>query len=265
MSPGAALAVSGLSKSFGGVSVITRLDMVVPVGQALGIVGPNGAGKSTLFNLISGDIPPDKGTVLLNGRDITRQRPAWRCRAGVGRTYQIPRPFTRMSVYETALLGAVHGAGLRGRQASDAAVDALDRTGLIPLSNRAAGGIGLLDRKRLELARALACAPTLLLMDEVAGGLTEPEVEQLVGTVRQLRDGRLTLVWIEHVVHALTQVVDRLLCLTYGRVLADGDPDQVLRSPEVQEVYLGTLPDEPPTAVATARPATPPARPGTSP
>jgi branched-chain amino acid transport system ATP-binding protein len=264
MSPGAALAVSGLSKSFGGVTVITRLDMVVPVGQALGIVGPNGAGKSTLFNLISGDTPPDEGTVLLNGRDITRQKAAWRCRAGVGRTYQIPRPFTKMSVYETALLGAVHGAGLRGKQASNAAVDALDRTGLIPLSNRAAGGISLLDRKRLELARALACAPTLLLMDEVAGGLTEPEVEQLIGTVRQLRDGRLTLVWIEHVVHALTQVVERLLCLTYGRVLADGDPDQVLRSREVQEVYLGTLPDEPPTGVATAHPATP-AIPGSEP
>src|SRR5439155_27379604 len=119
------------------------------------------------------------------------------------------------------------------------------------------------DRKRLELARALACAPTLLLMDEVAGGLTEPEVEQLVGTVLRLRDGRLTLVWIEHVVHALTQVVDRLLCLTYGRVLADGDPDQVLRSSEVQEVYLGTLPDEPPPGVATERPAIPPALPGT--
>jgi branched-chain amino acid transport system ATP-binding protein len=256
VSSGPALAVSGLSKHFGGVSVITRLDLVVPAGQALGVVGPNGAGKSTLFNLISGDTRPDEGTVLLDGRDITQQNPAWRCRAGVGRTYQIPRPFTRMSVYETALLGAVHGAGLRGRQASDAAVDALDRTGLIPLSNRAAGGIGLLDRKRVELARALACAPTLLLMDEVAGGLTEPEVEQLVGTVLQLRDGRLTLVWIEHVVHALTQVVDRLLCLTYGRVLADGEPGQVLRSPEVQEVYLGTLPDEPPPGHQLARPAT---------
>jgi branched-chain amino acid transport system ATP-binding protein len=265
MSPVPALAVSGLSKSFGGVSVITRLDILVPVGQALGIVGPNGAGKSTLFNLISGDTPPDEGTVLLNGRDITRRKAAWRCRAGVGRTYQIPRPFTKMSVYETTLLGAVHGAGLRGKQASNAAVDALDRTGLIPLSNRAAGSIGLLDRKRLELARALACAPTLLLMDEVAGGLTEPEVEQLVGTVLQLRDGRLTLVWIEHVVHALTQVVDRLLCLTFGRVLADGDPDLVLRSPEVEEVYLGTLPDEPPPGHPPARPATPPALPGTGP
>ena len=258
MSSGPALAVSGLSKHFGGVSVITRLDLVVPVGQALGIVGPNGAGKSTLFNLIGGDTRPDEGTVVLDGRDITRQNPAWRCRAGVGRTYQIPRPFTKMSVYESALLGAVHGAGLRGRHASDAAVDALDRTGLLPLSNRAAGGIGLLDRKRLELARALACGPTVLLMDEVAGGLTEPEVEELVATVRQLRDGRLTLLWIEHVVHALTQVVDRLLCLTYGSVLADGDPEQVLRSPEVQEVYLGTLPDEPPTAVVSAHPATPP-------
>jgi branched-chain amino acid transport system ATP-binding protein len=256
VSSGPALAVSGLSKHFGGVSVITRLDLVVPAGQALGVVGPNGAGKSTLFNLISGDTRPDEGTVLLDGRDITQQNPAWRCRAGVGRTYQIPRPFTRMSVYETALLSAVHGAGLRGRQAGDAAVDALDRTGLLPLSNRAAGGIGLLDRKRLELARALACAPTLLLMDEVAGGLTEPEVEQLVGTVLQLRDGRLTLVWIEHVVHALTQVVDRLLCLTYGRVLADGEPGQVLRSTEVQEVYLGTLPDEPPPGHQLARPAT---------
>jgi branched-chain amino acid transport system ATP-binding protein len=169
-----------------------------------------------------------------------------------------------MSVYETALLGAVHGAGLRGRQASNAAVDALERTGLIPISNRAAGGIGLLDRKRLELARALACAPTLLLMDEVAGGLSEPEVEQLVGTVLQLRDRHLTIVWIEHVVHALTQVVDRLLCLTYGRVLADGHPDQVLRSPQVQEVYLGTLPDEPPTGVARAHAANP-ALPGAGP
>jgi branched-chain amino acid transport system ATP-binding protein len=263
MSPGPALAVAGLSKAYGGVSVVTRLDIAVPVGQAVGIVGPNGAGKSTLFDLISGDTPADHGTVLLNGRDITRQKPAWRCRAGVARTYQIPRPFTRMSVYETALLGAVHGAGLRGKQASNAAVDALDRTGLIPLANRAAGGIGLLDRKRLELARALACAPTLLLMDEIAGGLTEPEVEQLVGMVLQLRDGRLTLVWIEHVVHALTQVVDRLLCLTFGRVIADGDPDHVLRSPKVHEVYLGTLPDEPAPGPASAEPATLPSRPGT--
>jgi branched-chain amino acid transport system ATP-binding protein len=265
MSAEPALAVSGLSKHFGGVSVISRLDMVVPAGQALGIVGPNGAGKSTLFNLISGDVAPDEGTVVLDGRDITHQNPALRCREGVGRTYQIPRPFSKMTVYETALLGAVHGAGLRGKQASDAAVDALDRTGLMALSNRAAGGIGLLDRKRLELARALACAPTLLLMDEVAGGLTEPEVEQLVGTVLELRDGRLTLVWIEHVVHALTAVVDRLLCLTYGRVLADGLPDEVLRSPAVQEVYLGTLPDEPPPAHSADQDATPPSVPVTGP
>lgn len=234
------LEVGGLAKRFGTVVTAADVTFSVAPGEALGVVGPNGAGKSTLLNLIGGVLRPDAGTVRFDGRDITRLDPAARCRAGIGRSYQIPRPFGRMTVFENVFVAATFGAGRHGQAGYDTARDALDRTGLRDVADEPAGSLRLLDRKRLELARALATAPRLVLLDEIAGGLTDYEVPDLVETVRALRAGGTAVVWIEHIVHALVAVVDRLMCLAAGRVLAIGDPAEVLRSDEVVEVYLGS-------------------------
>ncbi len=241
MTPGgSALEVVDLRRSFGALRVVDGVSFTLPAGRALGVVGPNGAGKTTLINLLDGALPPDGGTVRVDGRDVTRDDAARRCRAGVGRTHQVPRPFAGMTVFENALVGAVHGAGLHGGAAHTAAADALARTGLAGRADERAGSLRLLDRKRLELARALACGPSLLLLDEIAGGLTDAELPELVSLVRELRDSGTTVVWIEHIVHALLAVVDTMLCLASGSVLAEGDPETVLRDPRVREVYLGT-------------------------
>lgn len=236
------LDVTGLGKRFGRVVVAEDVSFSVAGGEVLGVVGPNGAGKSSLLNLISGVLAPDRGSVRLGGHDVTRQGAAARARAGVGRTYQIPRPFAAMTVFENALVAATF-AGRRRGEASGLALAALRRTGLLALANAPAGGLRLLDRKRLELARALASRPALLLLDEIAGGLAEHEVPPLVDIVRELRAEGVAVIWIEHVVHALLSGVDRLMCLSAGRVLAIGDPHGVMTSHLVREVYLGTDPD----------------------
>ncbi len=234
------LAVSGLSKRFGKVVTAEDVEFEVAAGEALGIVGPNGAGKSTLLNLVSGVLRPDAGTVTFDGTDITAADPADRCRAGIGRTYQVPRPFGDMTVFENVFVAATFGSGRHGRLGYDAAHEALATTGLMPLANRPASQLRLLDRKRLELARAVATGPRLILLDEIAGGLTEAELPALVDNIRRLRDSGVSVVWIEHIVHALVSVVDRLMCLALGRVLAMGDPHAVMRDPQVVEVYLGS-------------------------
>ena len=233
------LLLDGVHKRFGRVLVADGLRLEVPDGQLLGIVGPNGAGKSSLFGLIAGDLRPDSGTVAFQGRPVTGLDAPARVRLGVGRTYQIPQPFEHMTVFENVLVAAHQGARLRGRAAAGRAAEVLDRTGLAELANLPAQRLTLLQRKRLEVARALGTGPRLLLLDEVAGGLTDPEVEQLVAIVRQLREDGLTVIWIEHVVHALTRAVDRLICLAGGAFIADGAPEQVLASDAVREVYLG--------------------------
>ncbi len=234
-----ALEVSDLTRSFGALRVVDGVSFSLEGGTALGVVGPNGAGKTTLLNLLDGVVAADRGRVVLGGRDLTRADAATRCRAGIGRTHQVPRPFTGMTVFENALVGAVHGAGLRGSAAQDAALDALRRTGLDDRADTLAGSLRLLDRKRLELARALACGPALLLLDEIGGGLTDAELPDLVALVRDVRDRGTTVVWIEHIVHALVSVVDTMMCLASGKVLATGSPDAVLADPQVREVYLG--------------------------
>jgi branched-chain amino acid transport system ATP-binding protein len=236
------LDVTGLGKRFGSVVVAEDVSFSVAGGEVLGVVGPNGAGKSTLLNLISGVLAPDRGSVRLDGHDVTRRGAASRARAGIGRTYQIPRPFAKMTVFENALVGATF-AGRRRGEAADLALAALRRTRLLEYANAPAGTLRLLDRRRLELARALASRPTLLLLDEIAGGLAEHELPQLIDIVRELRDEGVAVVWIEHVVHALLSGVDRLMCLSEGRVLAIGDPHEVMTSQLVREVYLGTDPD----------------------
>jgi branched-chain amino acid transport system ATP-binding protein len=236
----ALLEVAGVAKRFGRLSVLEDVSFSVAPGEAFGIVGPNGAGKSTLLNVVNGVFRPEAGTVRFDGDDVTRIGAASRCRAGIGRSYQVPRPFGGMTVFENALVAASFGGGHHGHAAADCAHQALETAGLAGQANTPAGSLRLLDRKRLELARALATEPRLVLLDEIAGGLTEAEVPALVETVRDLGRNGVAVVWIEHVVHALVAVVTRLMCLTYGKVLAIGDPHAVLADPEVIEVYLGS-------------------------
>jgi branched-chain amino acid transport system ATP-binding protein len=233
------LTLRGVTKRFGRIRVADALDLEVGEGEALGIIGPNGAGKTTLFSIISGDLRPDAGRIELFGKDVTGLGPAARCRMGLGRTYQVPRPFEHMTVFENVLVAVQQGGGLSGRSSSQRAVDVLERTALVRHANQLAGRLSLLDRKRLEVARALGTGPRLLLLDEVAGGLTGPEVDELVAIIRGLHSDGLAVVWIEHVVHALTGTVDRLICLADGSVIADGRPHDVLASAAVREVYLG--------------------------
>jgi len=236
----ALLELDRISKSFGRVVVAEELSLRVGAGDIVGIVGPNGAGKTSLFGLISGDLAPSSGEIRFGGHPVTRLDAASRCRRGIGRTYQVPRPFSGMTVFENVLVAVQQGARLR-RQASYArAADVLERTGLAVQSNIPAERLGLLQRKRLELARALATGPRLILLDEVAGGLTDPEVAQLVEIVREIQGDGIAVVWIEHVLRALTAAVDRLICLAGGSFVADGEPGEVLANPAVREIFLGS-------------------------
>jgi branched-chain amino acid transport system ATP-binding protein len=237
---GPLLELERVTKRFGRVVIAEDLSLAVGPGDTVGIVGPNGAGKTSLFGLISGELAPGAGEIRLAGRTVTKLDAAARCRLGVGRTYQVPRPFVDMTVFENLLVAAQQGAGLRRRASYAAAVEALDRTGMSGQANVPAARLGLLQRKRLELARALATRPALLLLDEVAGGLTDPEVAQLIDIVRAVNADGTAVIWIEHVVRALTPVVARLICLSGGRFVGDGDPASVLADPAVREVFLGT-------------------------
>jgi len=234
------LELDQVTKRFGRVVIAEDLSLAVGTGDTVGIVGPNGAGKTSLFGLISGDLAPGGGEIRFAGRTVTGLDAAARCRLGVGRTYQVPRPFGDMTVFENLLVAAQQGGGLRRKASYAAAVAALERTGLSGQANLPAERLGLLQRKRLELARALATQPTLLLLDEVAGGLTDPEVAQLVEIVRDVNAEGTAVIWIEHVVRALTPVVSRLICLTGGKFVGDGAPATVLADPVVREVFLGT-------------------------
>jgi branched-chain amino acid transport system ATP-binding protein len=233
------LSLEHASKRFGSLKVIDDLSFSLAPGEALGVLGPNGAGKSTMFNLITGDLRPDSGRVLHNGEDITGLPPSLRCRRGIGRSYQVPHPFSGMSVFENVLAGSEFGGQLRGAEAQAHAVAVLQRTGLIAKANTLAGSLTLLDRKRLEMARALGTRPKLLLLDEIAGGLTDHEAHALVQTIRAIRAEGVSIIWIEHVVHALLEVVDRLLVINFGKLLKEGAPAEVMASREVREVYMG--------------------------
>ncbi len=236
----AILEVEGLSKRFGKVVTAEDLTFTVERGRALGIVGPNGAGKSTLLSLITGVLPADAGRIRFAGEDITSASAGHRSELGIARTFQIPRPFTTMTVFENVYVGAAFGGRTSGQSGYEAATEALEITGLGHLANTPAGALRLLDRKRLELARALATRPDLVLLDEIAGGLTEKELPPLIEMLKGLREAGVTLVWIEHIVHALLAVVDDLMCLAFGTILASGSPQEVMASPEVIEVYLGS-------------------------
>ena len=225
----------GVSQRFGALVVLDGVDFSVRHDEAVGIVGPNGAGKTTLLNILAGSLRPTAGRVRFRGADVTRLRSDRRCRLGVARSYQVPRPFGGMTVFENALVAT----GLGGQAAYARSIEALELCGLIELANRRADSLGLLHRKRLELARALATGPTILLLDEIGGGLTDAEAVELLETIREVRRQHVAIVWIEHIVHVLMQAIDRLVCFDVGRIIADGEPERVIGDAAVIDAYLG--------------------------
>jgi branched-chain amino acid transport system ATP-binding protein len=244
--PAAAISIVDVSKAYGKVKAVAGVSFDVLPGEALGVIGPNGAGKSTLFDIVSGAVRADAGRVLLGGRDITREPPHLRCRAGVGRTYQIPQTFVRLSVFENVLVAAQQRPQRAG-DPQDIAVSVLHRVGLFAMRDTAAEKLTLLWRKRLEIARALATAPRVLLLDEVAAGLTEHEFSRMAELIRAVCQEGIAVLWVEHAVHLLASLVNRLLAMHFGEVLAIGPTRDVLNDPRVQEVYLGLRGVEEPT------------------
>ncbi len=236
---GELLKLEAVRRAYGAVVVANAQSWSLAEGEALGVIGPNGAGKTSMFNLITGTLNPQSGRIYFAGQDITDWPAARRCRAGMARSFQVPQPFGGMTVYENALVAATQGAGARGARAEAICLDVLARTGLMPKANARAGSLTLLERKRLELARALCTQPRLLLLDEIAGGLTDGECHSLVQTIRDVRATGVSIIWIEHVVHALLAVVDRLIVVDFGRLIADGAPQAIMASREVREIYLG--------------------------
>ena len=233
------LDASGLYKRFDALVVLDAVDFAVRANEAVGIVGPNGAGKTTLLSVLVGAHAPTEGRVRFRGEDVTRLPTAERCRRGLARTHQIPRPFSGMTVFENAFAAAAHGGGLQRDAAYARAIDSLSLAGMKSLANRRAETLGLIDRKRLELARALATGPAVLLLDEIGGGLTDAEAGELVDVILELKRSGIAIVWIEHIVHILLRVAERLVCMDAGRIIANGAPDAVMSDPNVIEAYLG--------------------------
>jgi branched-chain amino acid transport system ATP-binding protein len=235
----ALLELDAVSKSYGALKAVDEVSLAVAGGEALAVIGPNGAGKTTLFNLITGDAAPTKGRILFAGSDMTALPMHARSRLGIGRSYQIPHPFANMSVFENLLVGAIYGSGATERESYRRCSDVLKVTGLYEKANVPARTLTLLQRKRLELARALAMQPKLLLLDEIAGGLTEYECGELVKTIKGIHARGMTIVWIEHIVHALLSVASRLIVMNFGQILLAGDPHAVMADGRVREVYMG--------------------------
>jgi branched-chain amino acid transport system ATP-binding protein len=233
------LRLDEVSFAFGALCVTNKVSLVLPQGRALGVIGPNGAGKSTLLDLITGTKRAASGRIHFMGQDVTATSPQVRSDLGIARSFQIPRPFLGLTVYENVLVGATHGGRRAERPAARVALRVLEQTGLIAHANELASSLRLLDRKRLELARALATEPKLLLLDEVAGGLSDMECQSFISLLRDIRDGGTTMIWIEHIVHALTAVVSHLFVLDQGAQIAEGAPASVLADPKVRRVYLG--------------------------
>lgn len=238
-----AIEAAGLKKSYGAVPVTRDVGFALAEGMALGIIGPNGAGKTTLFNLLTGTVRADGGSIRFFGRDIGEKDARARSRMGISRSFQVPQPFGGLTVFENALVAATFGQGLTEAAARPIAEDALCRTGLLSKAGKKAGELGLLDRKRLELTRAIATAPKLLLLDEIAGGLTDAECAALIDLILEVKASGVTIIWIEHVLHALLKVVDRVMVLDFGQKIAEGDPQTILQSPEVAAIYLGLEPE----------------------
>ena len=236
------LEITGLTKYFGGLAAVSHFDFHLEKGEIMGLIGPNGSGKTTVFNLIAGVFKPDGGTIKLEGQDITGASPAAVCQRGIGRTFQIPLPFTRLTVLENVRLGRVYGSrpAQSIRQAETEADEILEFIGLTSRRSVVSGRLPLLDRKRLELGKALATRPKVLLLDEILGGLNPAEVEAAMKLVLAIRDSGVTLVVVEHVMRAIMGISDRVVVLNTGKKIAEGPPQQVVLDKNVIEAYLGT-------------------------
>ena len=237
------LVFDNVTAGYGRTRVLNGLSFAVPAGQVYGVIGPNGSGKTTMLNALAGLILPTGGAITFDGTDITRMPPHRRCRLGIGRTFQIPRPFERMSVYENVLAAAMFGAGKAEPAGREAALEALELTALAEKRELRAGRLTLLDRKRLEIARAIGTGPRLLLLDEVAAGLTSAEREYVVRLVGGLKERGYTIIWIEHIIDMMVNATDHLLCMAEGRCAVHGLPMEVMRSREVETLYLGVEAD----------------------
>lgn len=231
------LDLQDLQKSYGALAVTQNFSLTVEAGDLVGILGPNGAGKTTLFNQITGTVKPDHGEVWFDGVNVTQLDASRRCQMGIARSFQVPHPFVGMTVYENILVGATFGRSTFDPRKH--ALEIMDKTGMGAKANTLAGSLTLLDRKRLEMARALAAEPKLLLLDEIAGGLTDSECVSLLDTIRDVSATGVTIIWIEHVVHALMSVAKRLVVVDFGRKVTEGDPADVMASPEVKSIYMG--------------------------
>ncbi len=233
------LTVEDLGISFGSNHVLKSVNYTLEENEILGVIGPNGAGKTVMLNILTGMLKPTKGKVSFNGEDITGKSVNERVRLGIGRTFQIPRAFEKMTAYENVMTGGVFGDGLSERQAGDRAVEILEMIGLSEKSMAFAGKLSLLDRKRLEIGVALASGPKLLLFDEVAGGLTESEVSDILAIVQRIKAEGYSVIWIEHVIQTMLKGTDRVLLLADGRDILAGLPAEVMASEEVERIYLG--------------------------
>ena len=238
------LAVRHVDAGYGRINVLNDLTFSVRRGQVLGMIGPNGSGKTTVINVLTGIIHPLRGSILLRGKDISRLTPEARCRLGIGRTFQVPRPFERMTVFGNALTAAAYGSGRSRRENWETAEKALELTRLTGLRNTPSGQLMLLDRKRLEIARAVSTEPELLLLDEIAAGLTSAEVEEIMAMVAELKKRGYTIIWIEHIIETMMRATDELICLAEGRNILSGPPAEVLASEEVARLYLGKEEDD---------------------